>query len=70
MIREVVEENHAGIFAEPGDPQALAETVLRLAGDPEGCRTMGENGRKAIEEKFDRDTAAHQLEEIFVEMVK
>ena len=70
VIREVVEENHAGIFAEPGDPQALAETVLRLAGDPEGCRTMGENGRKAIEEKFDRDTAAHQLEEIFVEMVK
>ena len=70
VIREVVEENQAGIFAEPGDPQALAEAVLRLAGDPEGCRTMGENGRKAIKEKVDRDTAARQLEAIFVEMVR
>lgn len=70
VIREVVEENQAGVFAEPGDPRALADTVLQLAGDPENCRKMGENGRKAVREKFDRDTAARRLEEIFEEMVK
>ena len=67
VIREVVEENHAGIFVEPGDPQALADAVLRLAADPEGCRVMGENGRKAITEQFSREKAAAQLEEIFSE---
>ena len=67
MIRDVVEENHAGIFVEPGDPQALADAVLKLAADPEGCRVMGENGRKTIEEKFSRDKAALQLETIFLE---
>ena len=67
VIRDVVEENHAGIFVEPGDPQALADAVLKLAADPEGCRVMGGNGRKTIEEKFSRDKAALQLETIFLE---
>ena len=70
VIREVVEENNAGIFAEPGDPQALADAVLQLAGDPEGCRRMGENGQRAIREKYNRDTAEAQLEQIFKEMIK
>ena len=65
VIRDVVEEKHAGVFAEPGDPRALADAVLSLAEDRDAARTMGENGRKAIEEKFSRDQAARQLEEIF-----
>ena len=70
VIREVVEENSAGIFAEPGNPQALAEAVLRLVSDPEGCREMGANGRKAVMEKFSRDKAAELLEEVFAQTVK
>ena len=69
VIRDVVEENRAGVFVEPGDARALAETVLRLSVDPEGCRVMGENGRKAVMEKFNRDAAAVQLEKIFKEVV-
>ena len=69
VIREVVEKNHAGIFAEPGDPQALADAVTALSADPAACRAMGENGAKAIREQFSRDTAAKQLEKIFAEMV-
>lgn len=68
VIRDVVEENNAGIFVEPGDPQALADAVLRLAGDPAGCRIMGENGQKAIREKFSRDAAADLLEKILIQM--
>ena len=69
VIREVVEENQAGIFAEPGDPQALADIVLKLAGDRELCRKMGENGRNAIAEKFNRDIALNRLESIFHETI-
>ena len=69
VIRDVVEENRAGVFVEPGAARALAETVLRLSVDPEGCRVMGENGRKAVMEKFNRDAAAVQLEKIFEEVV-
>ena len=69
VIREVVEGNDAGIFAEPGDPRSLADAVLRLAADPEGCRRMGENGQRAIREQFSRDSAAEKLEQIFEETV-
>ena len=68
VIREAVESNHAGIFAEPGDPRALADAVLKLAADPDGCREMGRNGQKAVEEQFSRDSAAIRLEEIFREL--
>lgn len=67
VIREVVEEHDAGVFAEPGNPQALADAVLALASDPDGCRKMGENGRRAIREHFNRDTAADLLEKILKE---
>ncbi len=68
VIREVVEQNQAGIFVEPGDPRALADAVLKLASDPDACREMGANGRRAIEEKFSRDNAEILLENIFSEM--
>ena len=68
VIRDVVEENGAGLFVEPGNPQALADAVLKLSSDPELCRKLGENGRKAIKEKFSRDVSAGQLEAIFKEM--
>lgn len=70
VIREVVEENHAGIFVPPGDAQALADAVVRLKSDPESCRLMGENGRKAVKEKYSRDQAAAMLERIIRETVE
>lgn len=68
VIRDVVEENKAGIFAEPGNPQSLADAVTHLASVPEECSRMGENGKRAILEKFNRDEAAKQLETIFLSM--
>ena len=69
VIREVIEKESAGIFVEPGDPQALAEAVLRLRSDPETCRKMGENGRIAVKERFSRDKAAEMLEDVFQQTV-
>lgn len=69
VIREVVEANHAGVFVEPGDSNALAETVRKLASDPEGCRRMGENGRNAVIRQFSRDSAEILLEEILQETI-
>ncbi len=70
VIRQVVEENKTGIFVEPGDPKALADAILKLASDPDLCREMGENGRKAIEAKFSRDNAGTLLEKIFRETLE
>jgi glycosyltransferase involved in cell wall biosynthesis len=61
VIRTVVETAQAGIFASPGDPQAMAQAVERLAADPNAARQQGANGREYITRYFARPALARQL---------
>jgi glycosyltransferase involved in cell wall biosynthesis len=54
VIREVVESAGGGIFVPPGDPEALAEAVTRLADDRQAAREMGQRARAYVEQHFDR----------------
>ncbi|HLE23841.1 MAG TPA: glycosyltransferase, partial [Anaerolineales bacterium] len=65
VIRQVVEEEKAGLAVPPGDPAALAAAVRRLAGDRVSARRMGELGRSAVERRFDRRRQAELLEATF-----
>ncbi|RMH69129.1 MAG: glycosyltransferase WbuB [Actinomyces sp.] len=49
---ELVERAGAGIVTPPGDPEALAAAVCRLARDPAAAAAMGERGRRLCEERF------------------
>jgi glycosyltransferase involved in cell wall biosynthesis len=64
VARRVIEDAQAGLYAPPGDPQALADAFRRLADDPDLRRQMGRNGRSAVEANFDRDKLAERLVEI------
>ena len=68
VIRTVVEGAQAGVFVQPGDPQALAETIRQMANNPEKCRKMGMNGRILIETQFSRDDFAQKFASILDEM--
>jgi glycosyltransferase involved in cell wall biosynthesis len=70
VIRQVVEEAESGIFVKPGNPTALAEAVLTLAGDPQKAREMGQNGRRYVEAHFDRSKIAADLTSIMEEMIR
>ena len=61
VIREVVEQDQAGIFVQPGDPHALAEAILRLANDREKADKMGESGRRWVCAYHDRKNLATDL---------
>lgn len=50
--REVVTDGENGVLFKPGDEQALAEAILRLASDPDLRARIGAAGRKVIEERF------------------
>jgi glycosyltransferase involved in cell wall biosynthesis len=69
VIRDVVEKAGAGICVSPGDAQAIAAALLRLADHPEERRAMGERGRVCIEHDFRREELARQMERVMVEMV-
>jgi lipopolysaccharide/colanic/teichoic acid biosynthesis glycosyltransferase len=69
-IRDVVESAGAGVFVQPGDSKALAETVARLASEREACRRMGLAGRECVVESFDRASLAARMEKVMAEAVE
>ena len=61
VIRQVVEEAQAGIFVRPGSAIDLCAAIETLASDPEKACTLGQNGRKYIEEHFNRAQIAQKF---------
>lgn len=68
VIRQVVEGSGAGIFVPPGDADALAQAIRRLADDPQLGKSMGVRGREVVEYRFDRARLAQQLAEVIESM--
>ncbi len=68
VIREVVEAAGCGIFAEPGNAQAMAEAICKLAEDPQQSKEMGRRGRRYLEEHFSREKVADQLIKVLEEL--
>lgn len=50
--REIVRDGHNGLLVPVRDANALAAAVCALLADPDHRRTMGENGRKLVEDEF------------------
>lgn len=53
---DIVVRHDAGISVKPGDVAALADALRLLSDDSELRKQLGENGRLAAEEFFNRDT--------------
>jgi glycosyltransferase involved in cell wall biosynthesis len=51
MQKKIVEESNCGLVFPVGNPKMLAEAILTLYNDKKYARKLGENGRKAV---FDR----------------
>lgn len=69
VIRQVVEEAHAGLFVAPGDAAALAASVRKMMERPDVAREMGRRGRKAVCQRFDRRLQGEQIEALFAELL-
>ena len=61
VIRAVVEAAGCGLFATPGDSQALAGAIRLLAADEERARSMGLAGKRYLERHFNREHIARKL---------
>jgi glycosyltransferase involved in cell wall biosynthesis len=51
-IPEMLVDGETGFTFKPGDREAIADCMLRLAGDPGLARRMGEAGRTRFEQEF------------------
>jgi glycosyltransferase involved in cell wall biosynthesis len=57
-MRDLVEDNEAGVFVRPGDALDLADKVAWLRDNPGEAQRLGRNARALAEREFDRDALA------------
>ncbi len=68
--RIIVEEARAGAYADKEDPAEVAETLRRLADDPDELKAMGERGRTYAREHLEREKLADKLGAFLVKTVR
>jgi glycosyltransferase involved in cell wall biosynthesis/aminoglycoside phosphotransferase (APT) family kinase protein len=60
-IPELVEDGASGLIVPPGDPERLSLAIRELLSDPVRARRMGEQGRRAVRERFRLDEVVRTL---------
>jgi glycosyltransferase involved in cell wall biosynthesis len=65
LWREIIEGNQCGVCVDPLDAHAIAAAIDFLVTHPAAARAMGENGRKAVLEKYNWDVEAAKLTDFY-----
>ncbi|MFQ5710334.1 MAG: glycosyltransferase family 4 protein [Candidatus Geothermarchaeales archaeon] len=66
-ISEIVEDGVNGVLVQPENEVGLAEGVLSILNDRERARSVGENGRKLVEERYNWESLMEREAEIYRE---
>lgn len=64
-IESIIAEAGCGATVDPTDPAAIAREIMSLAEDPAARGRMGENGRKAVREKYNWEEESRKLIELY-----
>ncbi|HEX4645960.1 MAG TPA: glycosyltransferase, partial [Verrucomicrobiae bacterium] len=66
-IEELIEDGVSGLLVPPGDAPALAAKLELLLGDFKLRQTLATQGRKVIEERFDRRSNVARLKKLLLD---
>jgi glycosyltransferase involved in cell wall biosynthesis len=64
----IVAEGPCGICVAPGDPDRLAEAILKLYRDPALAAELGANGRRLVEHKYSRSICTRRYERLLLDI--
>jgi glycosyltransferase involved in cell wall biosynthesis len=62
---DIVTTADCGIAVDPRSPQAIADAIRLLGDDPNLARRLGENGQRAIAERFNWEAELSKLEALY-----
>jgi glycosyltransferase involved in cell wall biosynthesis len=64
-IREAVVAGETGLLVPPQDPEALAEAMIAMLGDPSRRIAMGEHGAQLVQDRFSMATRVSQVQQVY-----
>jgi glycosyltransferase involved in cell wall biosynthesis len=62
---DIVRGADCGIAVDPRDPEAIADAIVSLGDDPALARRLGDNGRRAIAERFNWEAELDKLQALY-----
>lgn len=65
LWKSIIEGNNCGICVNPKDPKEIAEAINYLIENDEIAKKMGENGRRAVMDKYNWETEEEKLIAIY-----
>lgn len=70
LWREIVEGNDCGLCVDPLDPKAIAAAIDFIINNPERARQMGDNGKRAVLEKYNWNIEEQKLLAFYEKLAK
>jgi len=70
VFPELYQMTGGGVLFEPNNAAELARAIERLLLDPDHARQLGQNGQKAVFEKFNIEQTARQILRIYEEVLQ
>lgn len=70
LWHEFVEHYHCGICVAPENVDEIADAIRYLLDNPEEARQMGENGRRAVKEKFNWGVEEKKLIDLYEKILR
>jgi glycosyltransferase involved in cell wall biosynthesis len=69
LTADIIREANCGILVDPEDAKAHASAILYLLEHPDKAKKMGENGRKAVLDKYNWETESQKLLNLYSELL-
>ncbi len=68
LWKDIVEENYCGILVDPLNPKEISEAIKWIFDNPDEAKKMGENGMKAVKEKYNWQVEEKKLIKLYEEI--
>lgn len=65
LWKKIIEGNNCGICVDPSNVNEIADAINWIMDNPEQAKRMGENGRRAVEEKYNWEQEGYKLLKIY-----
>lgn len=68
-VPEVLVDGKTGLLIPPNDPDRLAEAIIKLANDRELMKSLGENGRRFVEDNFAWSKSLDMMSDLYERLI-